>query len=59
LALSAGFFNEGDERAFGSPKQAAARTGEIRAKDRPKKATLGALMVKTLLCAFQRTRISS
>src|SRR5215472_14502757 len=45
LALSPAFFNEGNESALRSPKQAPARTetqGEIRAKDRPKKATLRA-----------------
>jgi hypothetical protein len=42
LALSPAFFNEGNESALRSPKQAPPRTGEIRAKDRPKKATLRA-----------------
>src|SRR6516165_3373776 len=48
LALSPAFFNEGDERALRSPKRAPARTGEIRAKDRPKRDASRVLMVKGL-----------
>jgi hypothetical protein len=46
LALSPAFFNDGDESALGSPKQAPARTSEIRAKDREEGDASRALMVK-------------